>query len=94
MFFAGGYGTAAFEIVDDAFGAPIAFDVGGQAAIPFSFAYDNNTQGGRTAGTDADVVVVALGTDGAQYVRATATIGKATGQNISLVAPLERNFTT
>ena len=94
MFFASGFGTAGFEIVDDSAGTPIAYDVAGQASIPFSFAYDNNTQGGRTAGTDADVVVVALGTNGAQYVRATATISKANGQNISLVSPLERNYTT
>ena len=60
--------------------------------MPFTFDYDNNTQGGRTAGTDAAVVVVAIGLNTAQYVSATGTITRATGQNISLVAPLERNY--
>ena len=35
---------------------------------------------------------MAIGLNTAQYVSATATIGRATGQNISLVAPLERNY--
>jgi hypothetical protein len=61
-------------------------------ASAFTFDYDNNTQGGRTAGTDANVTVVAIGLDTAQYVAAEGTITRATGQNISLVAPLERNY--
>jgi len=36
--------------------------------------------------------VVAMGLDQAQHVIADATITRATGQNISLVAPFERNF--
>ena len=92
MFFASGYGTASAIIVDDNSGADISGNVGGVATLAFDFAYDSNTQGGRTAGTDAAVKVVAIGLDTAQYVIADATIGRATGQSISLVSPLERNY--
>ena len=92
MFFSSGFGTASAIIVDDNDGVDISDDVDGQTSIPFTFDYDNNTQGGRTAGTDAEVTVVAIGLDTAQYVSATATLTRSTGQNISLVAPLERNY--
>jgi len=92
MFFASNYGTASALIVDDNSGADISGNVGGVATLAFDFAYDSNTQGGRTAGTDAAVKVVAIGLDTAQYVIADATIGRATGQSISLVSPLERNY--
>ena len=92
MFFTTGFGTSSAILVDDNLGADISGTVGGSSSIDFDFDYDNNTQGGRTAGTDAAVTVVAIGLDTAQYVSATATLTRATGQNISLVAPLERNY--
>lgn len=92
MFFATGFGTASAVIVNDNGGNVISGNVGGNASIGFDFDYDGNSQNGRTPGTDADVIVVAIGLDSAQYVSATATITRATGQNISLVAPLERNY--
>tara|TARA_R110000796_G_scaffold23554_1_gene67357 strand:+ start:962 stop:2278 length:1317 start_codon:yes stop_codon:yes gene_type:complete len=92
MFFTSGFGSASALLVDDNSGTDISGNIGGSSTIPFDFDYDGNTQGGRTAGTDASVTVVAIGLDTAQYVSATATITRATGQNISLVAPLERNY--
>ena len=92
VFFSSGFGTGSALIVNDNAGNPLSGNIGGNATISFDFDYDGNTQGGRTAGTDAAVTVVAIGLDSAQYVSATATIGRATGQNISLVAPLERNY--
>jgi hypothetical protein len=86
------YGTANATIVNDAAAAPISGNVSGQVSIPFTFAYDSNTQGGRTSGTDAAVTVVAIGLSTGQFVSTTATLARATGQNISLVAPLERNY--
>lgn len=38
--------------------------VGG--VVPFTFDYDNNNQGGRTPGTNADIVVVAMGLETAE----------------------------
>lgn len=92
MFFTSGFGTGTAILVDDESGTDISGNIGGNSTIAFDFDYDGNTQGGRTAGTDANVTVVAIGLNTAQYVSATATITRATGQNISLVAPLERNY--
>tara|TARA_R100000655_G_scaffold64319_1_gene102835 strand:- start:1067 stop:2419 length:1353 start_codon:yes stop_codon:yes gene_type:complete len=92
MFFTSSYGTSSAIIVDDNDGTDISGTVSGQSTIAFTFDYDGNTQGGRTAGTDANVTVVAIGLNTAQYVSATATLTRSTGQNISLVAPLERNY--
>ena len=92
MFFTSGFGSGSALLVDNNSGTDISGSIGGNATIAFDFDYDGNTQGGRTAGTDAAVTVVAIGLGTAQYVSATATIGRATGQNISLVAPLERNY--
>ena len=61
-------------------------------AIAYSFAYDTNDQGGRTIKTNADVTVVAIGLETAQFVKTTGTITRSTGNNISMVAALERNY--
>ena len=92
MFFTSTFGTSSAIIVNDNTGTPISGDVNGNASIGFDFDYDGNSQGGRTPGTDAAVTVVAIGTSGAQYVAAEAVITRSTGQNITLVAPLERNY--
>ena len=92
VFFSEGFGTASALIVNDNAGNPISGTIGGSTTIGFDFDYDGSVQGGRTAGTDADVTVVAIGLGDAQYVSATSTITRAVGQNISLVAPLERNY--
>lgn len=92
MFFTSGFGTGSAIIVDDNSGTDISGNISGSSSVSFDFDYDGNNQGGRTPGTDANVTVVAIGLNTAQYVSATATIGRATGQNISLVAPLERNY--
>ena len=77
--------------VEDANGDPIAGIISG-AAISFSFAYDANTQGGRTAGTDAAVTVVAGNAGSAKPVVATYTITRAVGQNITLTAEQDRAY--
>tara|TARA_R110000851_G_C13089506_1_gene566732 strand:+ start:1896 stop:3227 length:1332 start_codon:yes stop_codon:yes gene_type:complete len=92
MFFTSGFDSASAIIVDDNNSVDIQGTVSANASITFDFDYDNNVQGGRTAGTDADVTVVSIGADTSQYVIATGTITRSVGQTISLVAPLERNF--
>lgn len=96
MFFtsvpSGSYGTVDAIIVQDNSGDPISGAVSGAASISFDFDYDGNTQGGRTAGTDAPVTVVAIGLSTAQYVKTTSTIARSTANNISLVSSLERNY--
>lgn len=78
-------------IVDDASGVDMAGPITG-ASITKTFDYDGNVQGGRAAGTDAAITVVAIGLTTGQYVRATGTIQRSTSNTITLVAPLERNF--
>ena len=65
--------------------------VGESVEKPLEY-YDNNVQGGRTSGTNADIVLRAIGLETAQFVEATGTITRATGQVFSLVAALERNY--
>jgi hypothetical protein len=60
--------------------------------VSFDFDYDGNTQGGRTAGTDAEIVIRAIGLNTAQFAEVTGTITRATGLSFSLVASLERNY--
>lgn len=92
MFFTDGFNTAGAIIVDDNSGVDIAGTINGVAVVEFDFDYDNNVQGGRTAGTDAPVTLVAIGTTAAQYVTATGTIIRSTVNAFTLTAALERNY--
>lgn len=65
----------------------------GGSTQAFTFDYDGNVQrGAASAGTNAPITIVAIGLSTGQYVVATGTIARATGQQYSLVAALERNF--
>lgn len=91
MFFTDDFGTASALLVDDNDGIDVSGDIVGNT-ISFNFDYDGNVQGGRTAGTDADVTVVAIGLTTGQYVKAESTLTRSNANNISLVASLERNY--
>ena len=80
------------NIDDDPFNTPdgvivqddTATDITGQITQvlePFTFAYDTNVQGGRVAGTDADVVVVAQGLNDSKWAEAAFTIPRQVGLN-------------
>ena len=79
-------------IVDNNSGA----DIVGAAASPsisFDFDYDNNVQGGRAAGTNASVVLKAIGLETGQYVEVSGlTITRSTGLTFTATAALERNY--
>lgn len=85
------FDTANAIIVDDNSGVDIDGQITG-ASIGWDFDYDNNVQGGRSAGTDAAVTVVAQGLNGAQWVLVTFTITRSVGQTITVNAPDERNY--
>lgn len=95
MFFttnpAGNYGTATAVTVEDKDGNPITGIISG-ATMTFSFDYDGNTQGGRTAGTNAAVTVVAGNPGVGKPVVATGTIDKSKAISISLVAETDRAY--
>lgn len=70
-------------------------DIKGQitaSSIGWTFDYDNNAQGGRTPATDAAVVVVAQGLEGATWVLVNYTITRSAGQTITINADDERNY--
>lgn len=85
------FGTSGAIIVDDNDDVDISGTITG-ASIQFSFDYEGNAQGGRTPNTDADVTIVAIGLDTAQYVKTTGTILRSTANSFSLVSSLERNY--
>ena len=97
MFFtttAGGndYGTANAIIVKK---ADMATDIAGTisgASVDFDIAYDTNNQGGRTPQTPIPITVVAVGLNNAQFSVTTTTLTRTSGQGISLVSSLERNY--
>lgn len=83
-------------IVNDNDGNPITGTipaaVNGVSTRAFTFDYDNNAQGERTAGQgDAAVTIRAIGFETAAFVETSGTIGQ-TGNAFSLVAALERNY--
>jgi len=88
------FGEPSAIYVDDADGQDIVeADIstsGGSTS--FTFDYDGNTQGGRTPGANADVVIVAIGTDEAQHVLFEGTITRATGLTFALQAAKERVY--
>lgn len=79
-------------IVNDNVGSPIAFDIN-TLSTSWDFDYENNVQGGRTADTNAAVVLVAAGLETGQVaVVKNLTITKTTGQSFSITSALERNY--
>lgn len=80
-------------IVQDNNDSNIAGSISG-STISFTFDYDGNVQGGRTAGTDAVIVIRAIGLGTAQFVETTGTITRATGLSFSVVSGLERNYSS
>ena len=58
----------------------------------FDFNYDGNIDGGRTAGVDAPVVVVAQGLSLAEWVFAEFTITRTTGLNFPVNSPDELTY--
>ena len=85
------YGTDSAILVKDKDGNDITGTYNG-SPVTFTFAYDTNTQGGRTAGTPAAVKLVGLGLSGGQFVDVDYTITRTAGQSILLAPAQERNY--
>jgi len=68
--------------------------VSANPSISRTFDYDGNEQGGRTIAPpgDVNITAVAIGLSTGQFVKATGTIAKSKANSVSLVAPLERNY--
>jgi hypothetical protein len=87
----GDYGAATAITVNDKDGVPIQGTISG-GSIAFTFDYDGNVQGGRTAGTDAQVVIVAGNKGSAKPVVAQGTITRSKGISFGLVAETDRAY--
>lgn len=85
------FGEAGAVTVKDASVVDIAGTVSG-GSIGFTFDYDGNVQGGRTAGTDAPVVVVAGRPGFAKPVVAAGVLSRSKGITIALVAEADRGY--
>lgn len=70
---------------------PITGAISGPTAA-FDYDYDGNVQGGRTASTDAAVLLRAIGLETAQFVETTGAITRTVGLSFTLTAGLERNY--
>ncbi len=87
------YGTQNAVLVStNTSGVYMSAYISGASSAALTFAYDSNTQGGRTLGTDAPVTAVAIGLNTSQYVKATGSILRSTSNQIALSSPLERTF--
>lgn len=94
LYFDAGFGTSTAVIVNDASGTPITGSIAGVSSHSFTFAYDTNTQGGRTAGTNAlcDLVVIAPG--GAKYIRQQLTLLRQAGQQFAVTGTADSVYTS
>jgi hypothetical protein len=88
----GTFDTTSAIIVKDASGNDIKGSINGRSYVEFTFDYDFNNQGGRTPGTDANVVIVAIGLNTACWVMGEFTITRAVGLSFPLNAAKERNY--
>jgi hypothetical protein len=89
------YGTSTAITVNDKDGNPIAGTITG-GEINFTFAYDTNTQGGRSVfaspGGDVNVTVVAGNKGVAKPVVATGVINRTKSIVVGLVAEQDRAY--
>jgi hypothetical protein len=85
------YGEAGAITVNDASGVPITGTIS-SGSISFTFDYDGNTQGGYSAGTDRNVVLVGVRPGYGTYTVANGIISRSKGLSFGLVSAQERNY--
>ena len=85
------YGEAGAVTVNNAAGTPITGTISA-ASIPFTFDFDGNVQGGRSAGTDAPVTLIGIRPGSGKFVVATGTLTRSKAIALSLVAEADRVY--
>ena len=87
------YGTQNAILMRDNSSLVMSGSVNASSSIGFTYDYDGNIQrGSASSGSDAPYTAVALGLTTAQFVVTTGTITRSSGNSISYVASLERNY--
>ena len=85
------WGESGAVTVQDSSAADIAGTISG-ATIPWTFSYDSNVQGGRTAATDAAIVLMCGYPGSAKVTKTTFTITRAVNQTIGATAEQDRTY--
>lgn len=85
------YGESGAVTVNDAGGTPITGTIS-SGSISFTFDYDGNVQGGRTAGTDAAVTLIGVRPGSGKFAVATGILTRSKGISLSLVAEQDRAY--
>ena len=85
------YGESGAITVNDASGTPITGAISA-ASVGFTFDYDNNTQGGFTAGTDRPVTLIGIRPGYGKFVVATGTLTRSKSISLSLTAEQDRVY--
>lgn len=84
-----------FEATDAAFTVSwAAYPKNTTGEVNYTFDYDNasTNRGDGNPGNNAPITIVTLGLENAQYITQNGIIGSGSGQNFSVNAPLERNY--
>jgi hypothetical protein len=85
------YGESGAVVVDDNAVADISGTIS-SGSIAFTFDYDGNVQGGRTAGVDADVTLVAGNPGIAKPVVVTGTLSRSKAISITATAEADPSY--
>lgn len=85
------FGESGAITVNDATATPITGTISA-GSIAFTYDYDGNTQGGYTAGTDRNVVLIGIKPGTGKYVAAEGVLTRSKAISLSLVAEADRVY--
>lgn len=85
------FGESGAITVNDASGNPITGTISSDT-INFTYDYDGNTQGGYTAGTDRNVVLIAIRPGSGKYVAADGVLTRSKAISLSVTAEADRVY--
>ena len=85
------FGESGAITVNNAAGAPITGTIS-SGSINFTYDYDGNVQGGYTAGTNRNVVLIGIKPGSGKYVAAEGVLTRSKAISLSLVAEADRVY--
>jgi hypothetical protein len=85
------FGESGALTVNDATGTPITGTIS-SGSVSFTYDYDGNVQGGYTAGTNRNVVLIGIKPGSGKYVAAEGILTRSKAISLSLVAEQDRVY--
>jgi hypothetical protein len=85
------FGESGAITVNDASGTPITGTIS-SGSIAFTYDYDGNVQGGYTAATERNVVLIGIKPGSGKYVAAEGVLTRSKAISLSLVAEQDRVY--